>query len=123
MAAHWRYKEKTKTSKQFEQKIAWLRELLAWRDEVADWSKTRGAQLDDTVYVLTPQVIDLPEGATPVDFAYALHSDPATAAAARRSTATWCRSTSRSRAASASKSSRRSRAGPSRDWLNPSAAS
>jgi GTP pyrophosphokinase len=77
VAAHWQYKEKTKTSKQFEQKIAWLRELLAWRDEVADWSKTRGARLDDTVYVLTPQgkVIDLPAGATPVDFAYALHSD------------------------------------------------
>jgi GTP pyrophosphokinase len=77
VAAHWQYKEKTKTSKQFEQKIAWLRELLAWRDEVADWSKTRQARLDDTVYVLTPQgkVIDLPAGATPVDFAYALHSD------------------------------------------------
>jgi GTP pyrophosphokinase len=77
VAAHWQYKEKTKASKQFEQKIAWLRELLAWRDEVADWSKTRGARLDDTVYVLTPQgkVIDLPAGATPVDFAYALHTD------------------------------------------------
>ena len=77
VAAHWQYKEKTKTSKQFEQKIAWLRELLAWRDEVADWSKTRGARLDDAVYVLTPQgkVIDLPAGATPVDFAYALHTD------------------------------------------------
>jgi GTP pyrophosphokinase len=77
VAAHWQYKEKTKASKQFEQKIAWLRELLAWRDEVADWSKTRGARLDDTVYVLTPQgkVIDLPARATPVDFAYALHTD------------------------------------------------
>jgi GTP pyrophosphokinase len=77
VAAHWQYKEKARASKQFEQKIAWLRELLAWRDEVADWSKTRGARLDDTVYVLTPQgkVIDLPAGATPVDFAYALHSD------------------------------------------------
>jgi GTP pyrophosphokinase len=77
VAAHWQYKEKTKTSKQFEQKIAWLRELLAWRDEVADWSKARGTRLDDTVYVLTPQgkVIDLPAGATPVDFAYALHTD------------------------------------------------
>jgi GTP pyrophosphokinase len=77
VAAHWQYKEKTKTSKQFEQKIAWLRELLAWRDEVADWSKARGTRLDDAVYVLTPQgkVIDLPAGATPVDFAYALHTD------------------------------------------------
>jgi len=77
VAAHWQYKEKAKASKQFEQKIAWLRELLAWRDEVADWSKARGARLDDTVYVLTPQgkVIDLPAAATPVDFAYALHTD------------------------------------------------
>ena len=77
VAAHWQYKEKTKASRQFEQKIAWLRELLAWRDEVADWSKTRELRLDDTVYVLTPQgkVIDLPAGATPVDFAYALHTD------------------------------------------------
>jgi GTP pyrophosphokinase len=77
VAAHWQYKEKARTSKQFEQKIAYLRELLAWRDEVADWSKTRQARLDDTVYVLTPQgkVLDLPAGATPIDFAYALHTD------------------------------------------------
>ena len=81
VAAHWRYKEPGKPAKAdsaFEQKIAWLRELLAWRDEVADWGKnTRQAKLDDTVYVLTPQgkVIDLPAGSTPIDFAYALHTD------------------------------------------------
>ncbi len=80
VAAHWQYKEKAESfasRRGSTQKIAWLRELLAWRDEVADWSKTRQARLDDTVYVLTPQgkVIDLPAGATPVDFAYALHSD------------------------------------------------
>lgn len=81
VAAHWRYKEgdrPTRSEDAFERKIAWLRELLAWRDEVADWGKsTREARLDDTIYVLTPQgkVIDLPAGATPVDFAYALHTD------------------------------------------------
>jgi GTP pyrophosphokinase len=78
VAAHWQYKEKIKASKSFEQKIAYLRELLAWRDEVADWqSTTRQAQLDDSVYVLTPQgkVIDLPAGSTPIDFAYTLHTD------------------------------------------------
>ena len=84
IAAHWRYKEAGKAAKAegaFEEKIAWLRQLLAWRDEVAgrgDWAaRTRAAALDDTVYVLTPQgkVIDLPAGATPVDFAYALHTD------------------------------------------------
>src|SRR5919197_773678 len=81
VAAHWRYKEGGKPAKgssAFEQKIAWLRELLAWRDEVADWaSTTKQARLDDTVYVLTPagKVVDLPAGSTPIDFAYALHSD------------------------------------------------
>jgi GTP pyrophosphokinase len=81
VAAHWRYKEAGKAVRAqgaFEDKVAWLRELLAWRDEIADWGKTtRQARLDDTVYVLTPQgkVVDLQAGATPVDFAYALHSD------------------------------------------------
>jgi GTP pyrophosphokinase len=81
VAAHWRYKEPgkpVKAEQAFEQKIAWLRELLAWRDEVADWKKTtRQAGLDDTVYVLTPQgrVLDLAAGSTPIDFAYALHTD------------------------------------------------
>jgi GTP pyrophosphokinase len=84
VAAHWRYKEGGKSGRAreaFDDKIAWLRQLLAWRDEVAGsaaWTeKTRKAALDDTVYVLTPQgkVVDLPAGATPVDFAYALHSD------------------------------------------------
>jgi GTP pyrophosphokinase len=84
VAAHWRYKERgavTRAQGRFEDKIAWLRQLLAWRDEVSDSSKwaekTRQAALDDTVYVVTPQgkVVDLPAGSTPVDFAYALHSD------------------------------------------------
>ncbi len=85
VAAHWRYKEGTKraTGKgdPFDDKIAWLRQMLAWRDEIVDASdwieQSRHAVLCDTVYVLTPQgkVIDLPQGATPVDFAYALHSD------------------------------------------------
>ncbi|HXZ91269.1 MAG TPA: bifunctional (p)ppGpp synthetase/guanosine-3',5'-bis(diphosphate) 3'-pyrophosphohydrolase, partial [Burkholderiales bacterium] len=84
VAAHWRYKEKgagARAEGKFDEKIAWLRELLAWRDEVADsasWAeKTRQAALDDTVYVVTPQgkVVDLPVGSTPIDFAYALHTD------------------------------------------------
>src|SRR5437867_6173360 len=85
VAAHWRYKERAKraTGKgdPFDEKIAWLRQMLAWRDEIVDASdwieQSKHAVLDDTVYVLTPQgkVIDLPQGATPVDFAYALHSD------------------------------------------------
>src|SRR5712692_1416274 len=83
VAAHWRYKKGTKRVKgdPFDERIAWLRQMLAWRDEIVDASdwveQSKHAVLDDTVYVLTPQgrVIDLPQGATPVDFAYALHTD------------------------------------------------
>jgi GTP pyrophosphokinase len=73
LASHWHYKEKAKPSAQFDQKIAWLRQLLAWRDEIP----VKKPQADDVIYVLTPQgrVIDLQAGATPVDFAYALHTD------------------------------------------------
>jgi len=89
VAAHWRYKEagvrssnqSVSSSGSFDEKVALLRQLLAWRDEVAladGWrSATLKARLDDTIYVLTPQgrVIDLPQGATPIDFAYTLHTD------------------------------------------------
>ncbi|NTV09712.1 MAG: bifunctional (p)ppGpp synthetase/guanosine-3',5'-bis(diphosphate) 3'-pyrophosphohydrolase, partial [Zoogloea sp.] len=82
VAAHWRYKEgSTPASGEYDEKIALLRNLLSWRDEVtdsADWMEQfKRASLDDTLYVLTPQgrVIDLPRGATPVDFAYRVHTD------------------------------------------------
>jgi GTP pyrophosphokinase len=81
VAAHWRYKEGGRSDAGFDDKIAWLRQLLAWKDEVAEngdmLEQFRSELFQDQVYVLTPQgkVIDLPKGATPLDFAYTLHSD------------------------------------------------
>jgi GTP pyrophosphokinase len=84
VAAHWRYKEtgtSGKADSAYDDKIAWLRQLLSWRDEITDstvWAEQfKRAALDDTIYVMTPQgrVIDLPQGATPIDFAYRLHTD------------------------------------------------
>ncbi|MFU2489533.1 RelA/SpoT family protein [Thauera sp. WH-1] len=81
VAAHWRYKEGARDSADYDEKIALLRNLLSWRDEVTDsahWlEQFKRASLDDTLYVLTPQgkVVDLPRGATPIDFAYRLHTD------------------------------------------------
>ena len=88
VAAHWRYKEvgsvgqsAARAESAYDEKIAWLRQLLSWRDEITDsaaWvEQFKRAALDDTIYVLTPQgrVIDLPKGATPIDFAYRLHTD------------------------------------------------
>ncbi len=125
VAAHWRYKEGGRPGRAdsaFEQKIAWLRELLAWRDEVADWaSTTKQAGLHDTVYVLTPQgkVIDLPAGSTPIDFAYALHSDLGHRCRGAKVDGhivpldTALRSGQRVEIITAKSG------GPSRDWLNP----
>jgi len=83
VAAHWRYKEGSKATPEdrYDEKIAWLRQLLTWRDEVtdsSDWVRHyKQAAFDETVYILTPQgrVVDLPKGATPVDFAYRVHTD------------------------------------------------
>ena len=82
VAAHWRYKEGGGApNTEYDEKIALLRSLLSWRDEVtdaADWlEQFKRASLDDTIYVLTPQgrVIDMPRGATAIDFAYRVHTD------------------------------------------------
>jgi GTP pyrophosphokinase len=84
VAAHWRYKEGAlkgvRRDPGFEDRLAWLRQVLDWKDAVADASDAlaafRTSLFTDTIYVLTPQgkVVDLPRGATPVDFAYAVHT-------------------------------------------------
>lgn len=81
VAAHWRYKEGSKRDARYEEKIAWLRQILEWKDDVSDAGELaehfKTALFEDSVYVLTPQgrVIALPQGATPVDFAYHVHTD------------------------------------------------
>ena len=74
VAAHWRYKEGTKSDRKFDARIAWLRQVLAWRNELGGEAKR---VFDDTIFVLTPQgrVVDLPAGSTPIDFAYHVHTD------------------------------------------------
>ena len=80
VAAHWRYKEAGNSngaSIAEEQRVAWLRQLLAWRSDMgSDPHKDAHAVEDDHVYCLTPQgrVVELPAGATPVDFAYLVHT-------------------------------------------------
>jgi GTP pyrophosphokinase len=143
VAAHWRYKEtggSNSAGQKYDEKIAWLRQLLAWKSEVVDavvtqedlhreWvEKLKSATLDDRIYVLTPQarVIELPNGATPIDFAYHLHSDighrcrgarvngamvPLNTALKNGQTVEIITAKGSSAASGA--------AGPSRDWLSP----
>lgn len=81
VAAHWRYKEDRRSDPAYDRRIAWLRKILDWRDDISDASQLaetfRSELRDDNVYVLTPQgrVIDLPAGATAIDFAYRVHTE------------------------------------------------
>lgn len=81
VAAHWRYKEGGGVDAGYEDKIAWLRQVLEWKDEedsAIDFvDRFKSEAFHDRVYVLTPQgrIIDLPRGATPLDFAYAIHTE------------------------------------------------
>jgi GTP pyrophosphokinase len=117
VAAHWQYKEKARPSQKFDQKVAWLRELLAWRDEVP----VRRPEADDTIYVLTPQgkVVDLPAGATPIDFAYALHSDLGHRCRGARVDGHIVKLDTPLASGQRVEVVAAKTGGPSRDWLNP----
>ena len=83
VAAHWMYKEGALPGRGsgYEQKISWLRKLLQWQEEVVDGSdladELKNQVVEDRVYVFTPKgdIFDLPLGATPLDFAYYIHSN------------------------------------------------
>jgi GTP pyrophosphokinase len=81
VAAHWRYKEGGGSDQDFERKITWMRQLIETKDDGDDGSALLAGFktdiLEDRVYLLTPQgqVMDLPRGATVLDFAYTVHTD------------------------------------------------
>jgi GTP pyrophosphokinase len=81
IAAHWRYKEGSRSDREYDAKLAWVRQLIDWQREVSDATEfVEGLKLDifqDQVFVFTPkgEVKDLPAGATPLDFAYRIHTD------------------------------------------------
>ncbi len=81
IAAHWKYKKGTAQDREVDQKLAWLRQLLEWQQDLADAREfVKSVRLDlfqNEVFVFTPKgdVIDLPAGATPVDFAFRIHTD------------------------------------------------
>jgi len=81
IAAHWRYKEGTPPDREYDAKLAWLRQVMDWQRDVSNATEfVEGVKLDvfqDQVFVFTPkgEVKDLPAGATPLDFAYRIHTD------------------------------------------------
>jgi GTP pyrophosphokinase len=128
VAAHWRYKEGSKRGGEddYDEKIAWLRQLLTWKDEVADSSDWinhyKKAALDETLYVITPQgkVVDLPQGATPVDFAYRVHTDLGHRCRGARVNGQLVTLNTPLETGQRVEIITAKQGGPSRDWLNPS---
>ncbi|MBV4439205.1 bifunctional (p)ppGpp synthetase/guanosine-3',5'-bis(diphosphate) 3'-pyrophosphohydrolase [Clostridium tyrobutyricum] len=81
IAAHWKYKEGVSTEDTIDKKLTWIREMLDWQTQTSDADEfMEGFKIDlfsDEVFVFTPQgnVINLPYEATPIDFAYKIHTD------------------------------------------------
>ena len=126
VAAHWRYKEGGKADAQLDEKIIWLRQILEWKDDLTDrgdlQEQFKNELFHDQVYVLTPQgrVIDLPKGATPVDFAYMLHTDLGHRTRGAKVNGAIVSLNYKLQNGQRVEILTTKLGGPSRDWLNPS---
>jgi GTP pyrophosphokinase len=117
VAAHWRYKEGGRGRTGDEERVAWLRQLLAWREEIEPPARP-GAE--ERVYVLTPQgrVVELPAGSTPVDFAYHVHTELGHRCRGARVDGAMVPLNARLHSGQTVEIVAAKTGGPSRDWLN-----
>ncbi|MGC8856945.1 MAG: RelA/SpoT family protein [Anaerolineae bacterium] len=126
IAAHWRYKEGNRhTDRDYEQRINWLRALMDWKQDVQDAQEfVDGIKTDvfqDRVYVFTPRgdIIDLPAGSTPIDFAYHVHTDIGHRCRGARVNGKLVPLNQELKTGDQVEILTAKRGGPSRDWLNP----
>ncbi len=129
MAAHWRYKETGKSSgpaagaEDYDRQLAWMRQLLAWQTDAGpEGDKSQQQQaVSDRIYVLSPQarVIELPRGATPIDFAYHLHTDLGHRCRGARVDGQMVPLQTKLDTGQTVEIVTTKAGGPSRDWLNP----
>ena len=126
VAAHWAYKEAgtkgyagVSATGEYDAKIAVLRQLLAWGQDMADTSHSH--LFEDRIYVLTPDaaVIELPQGATPVDFAYAVHTNLGHRCRGARVDGTMVALNTPLQSGQTVEIITVKEGRPSRDWLNP----
>ena len=127
VAAHWRYKGGGERAAQDEERIAWLRQLLEWQRELSGAEEfvesVKTDVFDDQVFVLSPKgdVLDLPAGATPLDFAYRIHTDLGHQTIGAKVNGKMAALNSTLQNGDVVEIMRsRSRNGPSRDWLSES---
>ncbi len=125
IAAHWRYKEKLARDEQYEQRINWLKKLMEWRQEVEDANEfVDGMKTDvfqDRVYVFTPRgdIIDLPAGSTPIDFAYHVHTEIGNRCRGSKVNGKLVTLDYQLKTGDQVEILTAKQGGPSRDWLNP----
>lgn len=126
VAAHWRYKEGILQTSSDEAKIALLRQIMAWQKEIVSTQETATKKpiqdlFADRVYVFTPtgDVIDLPQGATPLDFAYQIHSEVGHRCRGAKINGNIVPLTYRLQTGNRVEIMTAKLANPSRDWLNP----
>jgi guanosine-3',5'-bis(diphosphate) 3'-pyrophosphohydrolase len=126
IAAHWRYKEGGKRDDSYEQRITWLRRLMDWRQDVDDAQEfVDGMKTDvfqDRVYVFTPRgdIIDLPAGSTPIDFAYHVHTEIGHRCRGAKVNGKLVNLDYDLKTGDQVEILAAKQGGPSRDWLNPS---
>jgi GTP pyrophosphokinase len=125
IAAHWRYKEGHKQDPVFDNKIAWLRQLMEWRQEVTDAHEfidsLKTDVFQDRVYSFTPRgdILDLPSGSTPIDFAYHIHTEVGHRCRGAKVNGRLVGLDYQLRNGDQVEILTAKRGGPSRDWLNP----
>jgi GTP pyrophosphokinase len=127
IAAHWRYKEggSKLSDKNFEQRINSLRSMMEWRSDVKDAAEfvesMRTDVFQDRVYIFTPRgdIIDLPAGSTPIDFAYHVHTDIGHRCRGARVNGKLVPLYQELKTGDQVEVLTAKRGGPSRDWLNP----
>lgn len=125
VAAHWRYKEQSSHDDRMQHEINWLRQMLEWKDEenqAEDFiDRFKAEVFQERVYVLTPQgnIIDLPAGATPIDFAYHIHTQVGHRCRGARVDGKMVPLTHVLNNGDKVEVLTAKEGGPSRDWLNP----
>ena len=125
IAAHWRYKEGAMRDDDFERRILWLRTLMEWRQDVEDAGEFVDSMktdvFEDRVYVFTPKgdIIDLPAGSTPIDFAYHVHTDVGHRCRGGKVNGKLVSLDYSLKTGDKVEILTAKRGGPSRDWLNP----
>lgn len=126
VCAHWRYKgtDVKPASQGYEEKMAWLRQVLEWHDELVDdnlHDDVSHEVTNDRIYVLTPEghIVDMPAGSTPIDFAYRVHTEIGHACRGAKVNGRMVPLTHNLQIGDQVEILTGANSHPSRDWLNP----